>query len=149
MDDLARGWRLLLIAACACSPAKGEPVGVSNGGGGARHDEVADAATTATTLAGLPRDFRTRFRAVARGLASEHGGLRADVYDDEDARWAEDLFAGDAGVGVYLLEKRDGGVRFAVADPRGAAVADDDADGGPSLEACARCHAGRVFPVVP
>ena len=114
---------------------------------------AADAAPAATTtLAGLPRDFRTRFRVVARGLRSEHGGLRADVYDDEESRWAEDLFAGDAGVGVYLLEKRDGGVRFAVADQGGAAVADDAADGGPSLEACARCHASApenfVLPIV-
>jgi hypothetical protein len=150
VDDLARGWRFLLIAfAFACSPAKGEPVGVSNGG---THEHALDAAPTSTgpALAGLPADFRTSFRAVAKGVVSEHGAMSADVYE-RDASWAEDLAANDAGVGVYFLEHRDGGVRFAVGDSRGHTVADDDSDAGPSLEACRRCHAGApedfVFPI--
>ena len=152
MDDLARGRRLLLIAICgACSPAKGEPVGVSNGGAHEHAVATTEPTSIAPTLAGLPADFRTRFHAVARGVRSEHGGMTADVYESE-ADWAEDLSSGDAGVGVYLLEHRDGGVRFAVADGRGRAVADDAADAGSSLEPCARCHAGapdEVFPIVP
>ena len=152
MDDLARGRRLLLIAIAiaACSPAKGEPVGVSNGG--AHEHAVPEASSAiASSLDGLPADFRTSFHAVARGVRSEHGGMSADVYES-DAKWAEDLSSGDAGVGIYLLEHRDGGVRFAVADARGRAVADDAADAGPSLEACTRCHASapdEVFPIVP
>ena len=140
-----------MIAIAACSPAKGEPVGVSNGGAH-EHDVAAPEPTSiASSLAGLPADFRKSFHAIAQGVRSEHGGMTADVYEG-GASWAEDLSAGDAGVGVYLLEHRDGGVRFAVADAHGRAVADDAADAGPSLEACARCHSGapdEVFPIRP
>jgi hypothetical protein len=139
-----------VVLACACSPAKGEPVGVS-------HDATAkqrasrDAGATAP-LAGLPADFRRAWPRVGARVASEHGRFAADVYRHDQGRWAEDLFAGDAGVGVYLLERGDSGVRFAVADPRGRVVADSAADAGPSLAPCARCHAGakdEVYPVVP
>jgi hypothetical protein len=59
------------------------------------------------------------------------------VYRDREA-WAEDLFLADASAGVYLLEKGDAGIRFAVADDHGRTVADGDA----GVAACVRCHSG-------
>lgn len=150
MDHLDRSRRGLLIgtlALSACSPVKGPPVGVS-------HDraepafEMRDAATVAPALRGLPRDFRTRWTRVAARVLSEHGGMTADVYAHAGS-FAEELSAGDAGVGVYLLETSDAGARFGVADVSGRSVADSAGDRGPSLAPCARCHAqapGGVFP---
>ena len=120
----------------ACSPAKREPVGVSNGGAIERSSEP-EAGASAAPLPGLPPDFRAKWNRVGLRLASEHGRFTADVYRDHES-WAEDLFLGDAGAGVYLLERGDAGVRFAVADDHGRTVADGDA----GVEACTRCHAG-------
>jgi len=123
---------------------------VSNGGSDFGHD-ARDASADAAALSGLPSDFRARWPKLATRFTSEHGRLTADVYA-RDASFAEDLFAGDAGVGTYLLETSDAGVRFGVADPAGHAVADTADDAGPTLSLCARCHAsarGGVFPVGP
>ena len=101
-------------------------------------------------LAGLPADFRTSWKRIASRVSSEHERVIADVYAEGDARFAEDLRWNDAGVGVYLLERTDAGTRFAVADELGHTIADSALDAGPSVEACARCHAGArggVFPV--
>ena len=99
-----------------------------------------EAGANAPPLAGLPPDFRTTWNRIGLHVASEHGRFTADVYDHDHSAWAEDLFLGDAGAGVYLLEKTDAGIRFAVADDHGRTVADGDAGAG--LEPCARCHAG-------
>jgi cytochrome c553 len=144
VDALVRSRRLLLIVAplvafAACSPAKREPVGVSNGGAIEHGSEGEAGANNAPPLAGLPPDFRATWSRVGLHVASEHGRFVADVYRDHES-WAEDLYFGDAGAGVYLLEHGDAGVRFAVADERGRTVADGDA--GASLDACVRCHAG-------
>jgi hypothetical protein len=139
VDALVRSRRLLLIVTLvACSPAKREPVGVSNGGA-IEHDKESEAGVNAPPLAGLPPDFRTTWNRIGLHVVSEHGRFTADVYEHDHASWAEDLFLGDAGAGVYLLEKTDAGIRFAVADDHGRTVADGDA--GASLEPCARCHA--------
>ncbi len=139
MDALVRSRRLLLICTlAACSPAKREPVGVSNGGA-IEHGSESEAGANAPPLAGLPPDFRTTWNRVGLHVTSEHGRFVADVYRDHES-WAEDLFLGDAGAGVYLLEHGDAGVRFAVADDHGRTVADGDA--GASLEPCVRCHSG-------
>ena len=146
MDDLVRSRRLLLIVASlvasgACSPAKREPVGVSNGGA-IEHTSEDDAGVDAAPLEGLPKDFRSTWNRIGLHVASEHGRFVADVYEHDHVAYAEDLFLGDASAGVYLLERggpaHDGGVRFAVADERGRTVADGDA----GVEACTRCHAG-------
>lgn len=91
----------------------------------------------APPLSGLPPDFRTTWNRVGLHVVSEHGRFTADVYRDHES-WAEDLFLGDAGAGVYLLEKTDAGIRFAVADDHGRTVADGDA--GASVDTCVRCH---------
>jgi hypothetical protein len=124
-------------------------MGVSRGGVDDRENE-GDASLPSTMLAGLPTDFRTVWKKTASRVASEHERIIADVYDDSETRFAEDLFWGDAGVGVYLIEHMDGGTRFAVGDERGRTVADSALDAGPSVEACVRCHAGArdaIFPV--
>jgi hypothetical protein len=137
VDDLVRSRRLLLIVTLvACSPAKREPVGVSNGGA-PEHSQETEAGANAPPLAGLPPDFRTTWNRIGLRIASEHGRFTADVYRDHEA-WAEDLFLADASTGVYLLERGDAGVRFAVADDHGRTVADGDA----GVEACTRCHSG-------
>ena len=137
MDALVRNRRLLLICfVAACSPAKREPVGVSNGGA-IEHTSEAEAGVNAPPLVGLPPDFRTTWNRVGMHVASEHGRFLADVYRHDES-WAEDLFLADASAGVYLLDKSDAGVRFAVADDHGRTVADGDA--GASLEPCVRCH---------
>jgi cytochrome c553 len=100
-------------------------------------------------LAGLPPDFRATWNKVGSRILSEHDRFTADVYET-DGGWAEDLSLRDASAGVYLLEKGEAGARFAIADPQGHAVADSRDDAGPSLAACARCHAGArdaVFPI--
>ena len=69
--------------------------------------------------------------------------MTADVFRG-DASFAEDLFAGDAGQGIYLLEQTDAGTRFGVADPGGHAIV-------APVDLCARCHASArdgVFPIV-
>lgn len=151
MDDFDRARRPLLIALfalAACSPAKREPVGVSNGG--VLEHEAEAGASNAPPLAGLPSDFRTTWNKLAARIPSEHGRFTADVYEHEHAKWAEDLFVADAGAGVYLIDRSDGGTRFAIADSQGKTVADGDAG---ALEACTRCHAGArdgvIFPIVP
>ncbi len=118
--------------AIACSPAKREPVGVSNGG--RDRDRVVDAGLAdAPMLEGLPADFRASWKRVGDHIASEHGRFVADVYQG-DASFAEDLFVADAGAGVYLIARAsDGGVRYGVADVRGHLVAE-------GVELCARCH---------
>lgn len=149
MDDLARSWRLLLIAFAACSPAKGEPVGVSHGG--AEHEALADASTPTAMLDGFPATFRTTWTKIGARIPSEHGQFTVDVYTEGHARYAEDLFAANANAGVYLIERSDaGGARFAVTDATGHAIGDTASDAGASLEACTRCHAGArdaVFPI--
>ena len=142
MDALLRSRRLLLIVtlgvtSAACSPAKREPVGVSNGGA-IEHERDAEVVSNAPPLAGLPPDFRATWNRIGLHIASEHGRFTADVYEHDHAAWAEDLFLADASAGVYLLEKGDAGIRFAVADERGRTVADGDA----GVESCTRCHAG-------
>jgi hypothetical protein len=102
-------------------------------------------------LAGLPPDFRAKWQKTAEHITSEHGRFVADVFADGQRAYIEDLFLGDAGAGVYLLERTDAGLRFAVADPRGTSVADSALDAGASVEACARCHANArdgVYPLV-
>jgi hypothetical protein len=145
VDDLVRSRRLLLIVTlAACSPAScgrasratREPVGVSNGGA-IEHTSEAEAGTSAPPLAGLPPDFRSTWSRIGMHVASEHGRFTADVYRDHEA-WAEELFLADASAGVYLLERGDAGIRFAVADERGRTVADGDA----GVESCTRCHSG-------
>jgi len=125
------------VILAGCSPAKGEPVGVSHGGA-IEHDHIDDAGTDAPPLTGLPPDFRTTWNRVGLHITSEHGRFVADVYEHDHASYAEDLFLGDASAGVYLLERGDAGVRFAVADPQGRTVADSDA----GTESCTRCHSG-------
>jgi hypothetical protein len=140
VDALVRSRRLLLIGLfAACSPAKREPVGVSNGGA-IEHASEAEAGVNAPPLAGLPPDFRAKWNRVGMRVTSEHGRFVADVYRDHES-WAEDLFLADASAGVYLLDKSDAGVRFAVADDHGRTVADTDTDAGASIEPCVRCHA--------
>jgi hypothetical protein len=135
VDDVVRARRLLLIVTlAACSPAKREPVGVSNGGA-PEHESQLDAASTAPPLTGLPPDFRTTWNRVGLHITSEHGRFAADVYEHDRAAWAEDLFLGDASAGVYLLTHEDGGIRFAVADDHGRTV-----EG--STDPCTRCHSG-------
>ena len=137
MDALVRSRRLFLIVTLvACSPAKREPVGVSNGGA-IEHSSETEAGANAPPLEGLPPDFRTKWNRVGLRVTSEHGRFVADVYRDHES-WAEDLFLADASAGVYLLEHDDGGVRFAVADDHGRTVADGDA----GVEPCVRCHSG-------
>ena len=100
-------------------------------------------------MPGLPADFRTAWNRTGSRIPSEHERFVADVYEEKD-RFAEDLFYGDASAGAYLLDKSDGGIRFAVADPKGQALADTAADAGPSLSACVRCHGGSrdwTFPI--
>ncbi len=137
--------------ASACGPArKLAPVGVSAAGAGDREHMVDGAAPTAM-LAGLPPNFRTTWTHVGTRIASEHGRFLADAYEDGHVHFAEDLFEGDAGAGVYLIERTDAGPRFAVADVQGGTVADSALDAGPSVEACVRCHAnatGSVYPVM-
>ncbi len=102
-------------------------------------------------LVGLPPDFRAKWKKTAGHVTSEHGRFVADVYAGETG-FIEDLFLGDAGAGVYLIERSNAGLRFAVADPRGMSVADSSLDAGASLEACARCHANArdgIYPIVP
>jgi hypothetical protein len=138
----------------ACGPAsKLAPVGVSGSRDNDR-ERLDQAGAAAPMLAGLPADFRTTWTKTAGLALSEHGRFTAEVYEDKPAgvRFAEDLFIGDAGIGVYLIERTDAGVRFAVGDPRGAVVADSTFDAGASVEACVRCHAnarGSIYPVMP
>jgi hypothetical protein len=164
VDALDRSWRLLLILLAGCPHgSKLGPVGVS--GGGSDHEHEVDATTLAPVLEGLPLDFRTRWNKIGSRVASEHERFTADVYEEGQRRYIEDLSVGDAAAGFYLLERGDavagsaeGGtaqtpqrVRFAVADERGRFVADVTIDGGPSLEACVRCHANArdsVYPIV-
>lgn len=152
MDDLARSWRILLIAAAiACGPRTHlAPVGVSRGGQGDHGSaEELDAATP--MLVGLPRDFRATWKKTGTRIVSEHDRFVADVYADHSA-YIEDLFASDAGAGVYLIERSDAGLRFAVADVHGAALADSALDAGASVEACVRCHANArdgIYPIFP
>jgi hypothetical protein len=125
-------------------------VGVSRGG--AEREHTPDAAAPAQMLAGLPPDFRGAWNKMGSRVVSEHERFTADVYETNHVRYIEELFEGDAGAGLYLMEPGDAGQRFAVADVTGHLVADSALDGGPSLEACARCHAtarGFFFPVVP
>jgi hypothetical protein len=131
----------------ACSPAKREPVGVSNGGG--LEHEQPDASVNAPPLPGLPGDFRSTWNKLGARIPSEHGRFAADVYEHDHARWAEDLFLADASAGIYLIDRSDGGVRYAIGDPQGRTIADGDAG---ALEACARCHTNArdvIFPIVP
>jgi cytochrome c553 len=103
-------------------------------------------------LVGLPRDFRATWNKTGTRIVSEHDRFVADVYADHSNAYIEDLFAGDAGAGLYLIERSDAGLRFAVADLRGAAMADSALDAGASVEACVRCHANArdgIYPVVP
>jgi hypothetical protein len=153
VDDLVRSWRFLLVAAtavAACGVAgKRDPVGVSNGGA-AEHVDGGELGVLATApLVGLPSDFRATWKRVAERVVSEHGRFAADVYTNADGSYAEDLFVGDAGAGVYLIERGDAGVRFAVADPRGRSIADDATDAGASLEPCVRCHRGATNAIFP
>lgn len=106
---------------------------MSSGGTLEKHRADASAETSAPIVPGLPEDFRATWPRVADRIASEHERLVADVYEG-DAGIAEDLFWGDAGVGVYLIAREeDGGARFAVGDARGRVVQGN-------LEPCARCH---------
>jgi hypothetical protein len=168
VDAVVRNRPVLLIGLglglAACSPAKGTPVGLSTGG--AEDGGGPGAAASSVPLARVPADFRTSWTRSGGRIVSEHGQLAADVYGDSVAcaavmhdqpmtgacRFVEDLYRGDAGVGVYLLEHSDAGTRFAVAQPVGRTLADDAWDGGSAaLDPCARCHAeaprAGVFPI--
>ena len=107
---------------------------MSNGGAIEHSSESEAGVNNAPPLAGLPPDLRTTWNRIGLHVASEHGRFTADVYEHDHAAWAEDLSLGDASAGVYLLERGDAGVRFAVADDHGRTVADGDADAGPSVE---------------
>jgi hypothetical protein len=156
VDLLARSRRLLLTTALvlssgACSPAgKLGPVGVS-GEGTAERTHALEAGAPMPMLPGLPADFRSTWNKVGAHVTSEHGRFVADVYENAQTRFIEDLYAGDAGTGIYLIERSDAGAaRFAVADTNGHTVADTDA--GASVEPCVRCHAGArdlIFPIIP
>lgn len=129
-------------------------------GGAIEHEQAEEAGANAPPLAGLPPDFRTTWNRIGLHITSEHGRFVADVFEaagecrranctpteHDRSSYAEDLFLGDASVGVYLLERGDAGVRFAVADDHGRTVADGDA----GTESCTRCHSGvrnEVFDV--
>jgi len=125
----------------ACGPArKLGPVGVS--GSHDRDRERIEEAGAAPALLGLSPDYRTAWNKLGARIVSEHGRFVADVYEDKPAaRFVEDLFLGDAGVGIYLIERSDAGTRFAVGDEQGNTVADSSLDAGPSVDGCIRCHA--------
>jgi hypothetical protein len=131
-----------VVASAACSPAgKREPVGVSNGGGDRMR--IVDAGISdAPNVEGLPEDFRATWKRAAEHVTSEHERLIADVYENGDASVAEDLFWGDAGVGVFLIAHEDGGVRYAVGDARGRVVSGN-------IEGCARCHRDAPHEIFP
>jgi hypothetical protein len=115
-------------------------VGVSSDRGEREHS-VDAGAIDAPFVEGLPADFRASWKRVGDRVVSEHERLVADVYDG-DASMAEDLFWGDAGVGVYLIAHEDGGVRYAVGDVNGHVVPG-------SVDGCARCHRdapNEIFP---
>ncbi len=121
------------------------PVGVSNGG---KDDRIhgADASAAGPTL---DVDVVHGWKKIATHMTSEHGRFAADVYSNAPD-YAEDLFEGDASAGVYLIERGDAGLRFAVADARGHIVGDTSLDAGASLEACVRCHRNArdsIFPL--
>jgi hypothetical protein len=155
VDHLARSGRLLLIVTLAwCAPpVKRAPVGVSTGG--ANHTPLDFAAPDAAPLDRLPDDFRARWNKASPRFRSEHGRFFAELYADsapcadalhgralpDKCTFVEDLFLGDAGAGVYLLERGDAGSRFAIGDTHQRTLADDARDAGTSsLDACARCH---------
>lgn len=143
----------------ACSPARGEPVGVSQGGTSESFGHEAGAGPQRAPLAGLPKDFRTSLKPVLRVSKSEHlGGAPAVVWADDTgataferngpapdkALFVEELTTppvGDAGaspVALYLLAIEGGTARFGAADAKGLTTLDDEGKGG---SACARCHA--------
>lgn len=149
----------LCVALAACSPARGEPVGVSQGGKDDVWVKDAAAPVKAPPLAGLPSDFRTSLHRVGRIATSEHqNGVSAILWADdagqlalargsavaEKAIFVEEILgpaAADGGTtttAIYLLSTEGSNARFGVADPRGMTVQDDEGTGG-SL--CARCHA--------
>ncbi len=150
---------LCFLVAAACSPARGEPVGVSQGGKEEPWGREAGAAPQRAPLAGLPKDFRATLKPVLRVAKSEHlGGAPAVVWADEageaaltrgsaapdKALFVEELggpSVGDAGavpVALYLLAIEGGTARFGAADAKGLATLDDE---GKATSACARCHA--------
>jgi hypothetical protein len=148
-----------LVVAAACSPARGEPVGVSHGGNDAPWARDAGEPAPRAPLAILPPDFRAKLRRVTELPKSEHlGGAPAVLWADEagaasfasgaaapeKALFVEELAGpatadgGTTPIALYVLAIDAGGARFGAADPKGVATLDDEGKGG---SACARCHA--------
>lgn len=165
MDDVVRNRRLLLrgtlafaLLVAACSPARGEPVGVSQGGKDDPLLRDAGGPTNRSPLAGLPPDYQTKLHPVAHVAKSEHlGGAPAIVWADDEgqaalvrgsappanALFVEEILGpktadgGSTTLAIYLLAIEGGSPRFGAGDAHALTTLDDDA--GTSL--CARCHA--------
>ncbi len=159
MDDVVRGWRLVLATlvttAAACrSGAGGPPVGVSQPRAYEQSVPFAvDAGTRAAPL--VPADFREHMAKVADRRPSHGHADRFDaiVWANDAARsaWAgqgdmpdgallveeaiERTAKGDSPAGVLLMEKKDGAWRYAAAGANGDAL-----DPATSAAKCAACH---------
>lgn len=116
-------------------------------------------------LAGLPSDFRTAWTPLGAVRHSAHGGGLFDeaVFANAEgaAAWpgggeptVGSIFVaelldpgidggGKATMGLYLIERREDGYRFAAADASGRTLTDatSDAGAGTTVALCARCHA--------
>ncbi|HEX7600167.1 MAG TPA: hypothetical protein VF316_01130, partial [Polyangiaceae bacterium] len=171
VDDVLRNRRVLLtrwalalpiLAVAACSPARQQPVGASQGG--AESSLRAPGPPPAPPLAGLPPEFRTSWTPLGAARRSEHGGGRFEALVFANAEGASAWIKGgeptvgsifvdelldtatDGGkttAGIYLIERREGGYRFAAADGTGRTLTDaaDDAGAGTTAALCIRCHA--------
>jgi len=152
-----------MLAIAACSPARQQPVGASQGGA-SESSQRAPGPPPAPPLAGLPPEFRTSWTPLGAARPSEHGGGRFEALVFANAEgasaWAKggeptvgSIFvaelldtATDGGkttAGIYLIERREGGYRFAAADGTGRTLTDaaDDAGAGTTAALCVRCHA--------
>jgi hypothetical protein len=163
----AKSFFLLAALVGACSPARGEPVGVSQGGNDSWSKD-ASAPAKRPPLAGLPPDFRTKLHPVVRLAKSEHiSGASAIVWTDdagqatlargsappENALFVEELLGpaqadgGTSTIAIYLLSidkavaagssERVLTARFGSADGAGLPTLDDEGNG---TSLCARCH---------
>ena len=118
----------------------------------------------APPLAKLPTEFRTSWTPLGAVRRSQHGGGRAEELIFANAEGAAAWTAGgeptvgsifvaelldastDGGkgtAGIYLIERREDGYRFAAADGAGRTLTDaaEDAGAGTSAALCVRCHA--------
>lgn len=174
MDHVLRRGRVLLtrprifalalaLAIPACSPARPQPVGASQGGA-SESSHRAPGPPPAPPLAGLPPEFRTSWTPLGAVRRSDHGGGRFEevVFANPEgaAAWAKggeptvgsvfvaELLDGSADGGkataaIYLIERREDGYRFAASDATGRTLTDASGDAGAGTTAalCARCHA--------